>query len=77
MFVVALLLSGAQATGPFDPYKSEELAKQHCSAKWPDDFEMQEYCVKQQSQGMHDFAEALRAAPPALTGTLYNWELYT
>ncbi len=28
------------------------LAKTHCRAEWPDDFQMQGYCLKQQAEGM-------------------------
>ena len=34
------------------------LMRQHCSAEWPDDFQMQDYCLKQQVEGMAQFKAA-------------------
>ena len=72
MLSFVLLLTAASATGPFDPNKAEQLSRQHCAAKWPSDFEMQDYCLKQQRQGMHDYALELSDAPKPLIGPLYN-----
>jgi hypothetical protein len=36
---------------------------------------MQDYCLKQQIEGMHDYAMELRDAPKALINPLYNCAL--
>ncbi len=53
MLLIALALA---QSAPFD-VKADyvELARQHCSAEWPADFRMQEYCLKQQAEGMIEF----------------------
>lgn len=40
---------------PFDMKSVPALMRQHCSAEWPDDFQMQDYCLKQQVEGMAQF----------------------
>jgi hypothetical protein len=56
MFLVALLLAQA---APFDT-KADflDLAKQHCAGEWPNDFSMQNYCLKGQAEGMLRFKAA-------------------
>jgi ferredoxin len=53
MLFVALALAQA---APFDT-KADYigLTKQFCAKDWPDNFEMQAYCLKQQAQGMLQF----------------------
>lgn len=49
--ITALMLMAAEP--PFD-VKADPvgLAKQHCARQWPDDFRMQEHCLKLAAQGM-------------------------
>lgn len=51
MLVILALLAQ-----PFD-VKADyiALAKQHCAREWPVDFEMQAYCLKEQTAGMLQF----------------------
>jgi hypothetical protein len=56
MFLFALALA---QTAPFDTKADYvELARTHCASEWPDNFEMQGYCMKQQATGMLAFKEA-------------------
>jgi hypothetical protein len=41
-------------------YDSEGVIRRHCTKKWPDDFEMREYCEKQQRESV----QTLRSAIP-------------
>lgn len=51
-----LLIALALAQAPFDTSANYvELAKQHCRAEWPADFQMQGYCLRQQAEGMLTF----------------------
>lgn len=53
MLLIALALAQA---APFD-VKADyvELARQHCRTEWPNDFRMQEHCLKGQAAGMVQF----------------------
>jgi hypothetical protein len=55
MLLTALALAQA---APFD-VKADfvALAKEHCRTEWPTDFQMQEYCLKQQAAGMLQFKQ--------------------
>lgn len=53
MLLVALALAQA---APFDTKADYvQLARQFCAEEWPDNFEMQAYCLKQQAAGMLQF----------------------
>lgn len=53
MLLIALALA---QSAPFDTKADYiELAKQFCAKDWPDNFEMQGYCLKQQAKGMVQF----------------------
>lgn len=56
MLWIALL---AAQVAPFD-VKADlgVLARIHCQHEWPDNFEMQAYCLKGQRQGMAEFKAA-------------------
>jgi hypothetical protein len=59
MFLFALALAQA---APFDTKADYvELARTHCASEWPDNFEMQGYCMKQQATGCWQFKEAATA----------------
>jgi hypothetical protein len=63
MLLVALLLQ----TAPFD-VKADyvELAKQHCRLEWPNDFQMQAHCLKEQAGGMIAFKRIAETSGPPL-----------
>lgn len=51
-----ILIALALAQAPFDTSASYiGLAKQHCAREWPDDFQMQQHCLKEQAAGMLQF----------------------
>jgi len=51
-----LLFALALASAPFDTKADYvQLARDFCGREWPDNFEMQVYCVKQQASGMLQF----------------------
>lgn len=53
MILIALALAQA---APFDMDADYvQLARQFCAKEWPDNFEMQSYCLKQQATGMLQF----------------------
>lgn len=55
MLLFALALALAQAA-PFDTSADYgALARGHCAREWPDDFQMQSYCYRQQHVGMLQF----------------------
>ena len=35
----------------------KKIIKEHCEKKWPTDFQMQAYCVKQQSEAVQNLAK--------------------
>lgn len=53
MLLVAIALAQA---APFD-VKADygAMAREHCAREWPDDFQMQAYCFRQQHVGMLQF----------------------
>lgn len=56
MFLIALALAQA---APFDTKADYlDLARQHCQAEWPANFEVQGYCLAWQTEGMRDFKYA-------------------
>jgi hypothetical protein len=51
-----VLIALALASAPFDTKADYVvLAKEHCAREWPDDFQMQNYCLDQQLKGMLQF----------------------
>jgi hypothetical protein len=56
MFLFALALA---QTAPFDTKADYvQLARAYCERTWPNNFSMQEYCLKQQAAGMLAFKDA-------------------
>ena len=56
MILLALALA---AQAPFDTKADYiQLARQHCTRAWPDDFQMQGYCLRGQAEGMLKFKQA-------------------
>lgn len=53
MLLIALALAQAALFDTRADYV--ELAKQFCAQDWPDNFEMQAYCLRQQAAGMLQF----------------------
>ena len=74
MFLIALALAQA----PFD-VKADygELARAHCAREWPDDFQMQSYCWREQHGGMLQFKAVSDDFGPriekALEGCVEQW----
>ena len=53
MLFIALALAQA---APFDVKASYgDLAREHCRREWPEDFRMQEHCLREQRVGMLQF----------------------
>ena len=50
-----------RSTVPPSQAEAAPIIEQHCTAKWPTDFEMLAYCKKQQREAV----EKLNASPPA------------
>lgn len=75
MLFIAIALAQA---APFDTKADYvELAKQLCAKDWPNDFEMQRYCLKQQAAGMLQFKavsdELGKPIEKALEGCTEEW----
>lgn len=53
--------SGLRSAAPPSQAEAAPIIEQHCTAKWPTDFEMLAYCKKEQREAV----EKLNASPPA------------
>ena len=65
----ALLLAAAPVP-PFDMTNVADLRRQHCAAEAPDDFFLQETCIKMEIDGMAGFAAASKAIGRPLDAAL-------
>jgi hypothetical protein len=56
MMAIVLLLVQATTAADFGDHLTD-LARQHCEREWPDNFEMQEYCLGQQRDGINQYID--------------------
>lgn len=62
--LLALALAAAQ---PFDTKADYgALAREHCAIEWPDDFQMQAHCWREQNRGMLQFKGVAEEFGPRL-----------
>lgn len=56
--MLLLFALGLAQAAPFDTGADYmDLARQQCAKEWPDNFEMQGYCLKQNAEGMLQFKQ--------------------
>jgi hypothetical protein len=70
MIAVFWLAMAAAQAPPFDMKNVQSLMKQHCATEWPDNFQMQEFCIQQQIKGMADFKAASESVGRPLDAAL-------